>query len=144
MFVLHRYTAEQEQKEEEVTSSAYDQTEGVNFALDSPLRQPSRQSRRRPSHPNHIINRARAAVSDSNSTSSSSNQKLDAFERPASVPPPPASNITRQRKPVTGVSRFWTRGYRLTSSELDWVFLVMFLLTSIIVYPVIMHVPGVF
>ncbi|GFR62183.1 acetylcholine receptor subunit alpha-like 2 [Elysia marginata] len=141
MFVLHRFAAEQEQKEEEVTASPSDQTGGFNSTVGSPSRQNGAS-----------MNRVRVAVCDSRSSStpSSHHQKVDAFERPAPTPPPSpteqrsAKTTSRPKKAVAGISRFWRKGYRLSSSELDWMFLAMFLLASIIAYPVIMRAPNLF
>ena len=75
-----------------------------------------------------------------------SHPKLDAFERPITTHDNPAETHTadktcRVESKVTGIRRYWTRGYRLSSSELDWMFFVIFSVVSIVFLVCIMRAP---
>ncbi|RUS70363.1 hypothetical protein EGW08_021877 [Elysia chlorotica] len=157
MFVLHRYAWEQEQEqkqqqehehaqgqaEEEMTSLQYEKTKGNDSILhsDPTSRSPDHAQRRKFSIANSIKNPNKVQAFLSSSVPAPPGQPTpDVFLRSA-VPTGPHSPQRSARLGIgrKGVTRFWNRGYRLTSSQLDWMFLFLFTTSTIVVLICIMH-----
>ena len=145
MFVLHRYTKEQEEKEAKEMLSEPTETTGSDSLNHShvPTSQLSDQ------HTEQNLNigfRIKKLISNYKS-GPPSQTKVDAFERVvvsrSSHSKEPNTNITTAQveRNVTGIRRCWTRGCRLSSRELDRMFFVIFAVVSCIVLSCIMHLP---
>ncbi|GFO23687.1 neuronal acetylcholine receptor subunit alpha-2 [Plakobranchus ocellatus] len=136
IFVIRRYTQEQEEKEQEMTSSSSARGEGDNscFSFDSlpiKLKRFIKESKKDPLE-------IRNSVSESIQLGAT---KIDAFERAGSTSAEPRTTNAAScpKAQVSGKSRCWTKGRRLTSAELDRMFFLLFSICSVIIYPVLMH-----
>ncbi|KAK3778178.1 hypothetical protein RRG08_007416 [Elysia crispata] len=140
MFVLHRYTKEQEQEQadEETTLTPSTEPKGRNSIFLPEAT--SLKQRSKVSTVNPAIQRTTQTIITNSSSALPPHPKLDAFQRSVSTPETSRyQHAPRLKQGMMGVRRFWTRGYRLTSSELDWMFLVVFTVTSIVVLVSVMH-----
>ena len=131
ILVLNRYTEEQEKEQEEMTSLQAADTEDVTS---------TQRRHRRPVPSGEVNYSANKEISGFNNIPPS-HAKLDAFERPVSAldnsrSTQPATKVERE---VTGIRRYWTRGCRLSSTELDRMFFVMFTVVTVVALACIMH-----
>ena len=144
IFVLHRYMKEQEEKEEEVTSSTSPTTEGDN----SPHFEETPTHERIPQRPTRngdIYDTIKTVTSRSRPVAPWQPQQ-DGFEEPVFSPAPVGHCQTVRGTPgrereVTGFRRYWTRGCRLSSTELDRMFFVVFTVTNAGIVLGILFVP---
>ena len=149
MFVLHRYNKEQEEKQEqerkknELAALSQTDTKGGNYVhLAEKLRGQLRHNAL--NVVDSIDHRIQTVTDTSDSRSCPSPQSKQAGYQRSAVRPEPGTaraspgNTHHPEMTVSRVRRFWARGYRLTSTELDWMFFVLFDVTSTLVYVCIM------